>query len=559
MRGLSKGEDEYRRVNKGGATTKKSELVRKTFGTLLVVVMLGALFGGLPILPGEAQVSPATICVSDEYKTIQAAEVKANSSDISYPVDSDADGYPLTQPFENCEIDIYPAIYVLSTIKVLMDDGSVETMNLDEYVKGVVAAEMSSGWPIEALRAQAVAARTFAVENTHHDHCSVDVCTDHSCCQAWNGPPYDAAIVDSVTSTCNEVITYNSTIIREALYFSHCHGHTRNSEDYDGWHFVPYLRGVFCSCADTYGWTDYGGHGVGMCQYGAKVMAEQGFSYVGILKHYYTGVAIASMNATGSRIVARLCGPAELRAYDSHERVTGLVDGDVRNEIPHSDYRDKTLTISPPSGSYRYEIAGVAEGIYELVVVSVADDEATIFAATDIPVASGAVHLYSIDWDALAREEKGVTVQVDEDGDSIIDYTVTAGSPLTGDQLVLAAAGISPGCFIATAAYGTPMAEEIETLREFRDEYLLTNAVGPAFVDFYYKVSPPMAEFITEHPSLKPIVRAGLVPGVAMSVVAVNTTLTEKMAMVALLVLVALAVAAWATGRRGRGPAHTSG
>jgi len=103
------------------------------------------------------------------------------------------------------------------------------------------------------------------------------------------------------------------------------------------------------------------------------------------------------------------------------------------------------------------------------------------------------------------------------------------------------------------------MAEEIETLREFRDEYLLTNAVAPAFADFYYKVSPPLAEFITEHPSLKPIVRAGLVPGVAMSVVAVNTTLTEKMAMVALLVLVALAVAAWATGRRGRGPAHTSG
>ena len=47
-----------------------------------------------------------------------------------------------------------------------MDDGSVETMNLDEYVKGVVAAEMSSGWPIEALRAQVVAARTFAVR-TH--------------------------------------------------------------------------------------------------------------------------------------------------------------------------------------------------------------------------------------------------------------------------------------------------------------------------------------------------------------------------------------------------------
>jgi len=73
----------------------------------------------------------------------------------------------------------------------------------------------------------------------------------------------------------------------------------------------------------------------------------------------------------------------------------------------------------------------------------------------------------------------------------------------------------SPGiCFIATAAYGTPMAEEIQILREFRDEYLLTNPVGQAFVDFYYKVSPPIAEFITEHPGLKPIVRAALFPAV---------------------------------------------
>ena len=70
-------------------------------------------------------------------------------------------------------------------------------------------------------------------------------------------------------------------------------------------------------------------------------------------------------------------------------------------------------------------------------------------------------------------------------------------------------------CFIATAAYGTPMAQEIQILREFRDEYLLTNEVGQAFVDFYYKTSPPVAEFITEHPSLKLIVRAGLMPIVA--------------------------------------------
>ena len=114
-------------------------------------------------------------------------------------------------------------------------------------------------------------------------------------------------------------------------------------------------------------------------------------------------------------------------------------------------------------------------------------------------------------------------------------------------------------CFIATAAYGTPMAEEIQTFREFRNEYLLTNPLGQALVGVYYRVSPPIAEFITEHPSLKPIVRAGLVPAVVMSTVAVNTTPADKVAIVGLLVLVSVALAVWATRRRGRGPEYKRG
>jgi len=128
------------------------------------------------------------------------------------------------------------------------------------------------------------------------------------------------------------------------------------------------------------------------------------------------------------------------------------------------------------------------------------------------------------------------------------DYSITANFEMVS----------SPGwCFIATAAYGTPMAEEVQILREFRDEYLLTNPVGQALVGLYYRVSPPMAEFITEHPSLKPIVRAGLVPAVAMSIVIVNTSPAEKAAIVGLLALVSVALAVWAMRRRGRGPQYT--
>jgi hypothetical protein len=117
--------------------------------------------------------------------------------------------------------------------------------------------------------------------------------------------------------------------------------------------------------------------------------------------------------------------------------------------------------------------------------------------------------------------------------------------------------GSGSGCFIATAAYGTPMAEEIDILRRFRDEYLLTNPLGQGLVNIYYKVSPPVAELITEHPGLKPVVRAGLVPAVAMSTVVVSTTLAEKVALLGLFALVLAACLVGATKWRRRGSHYT--
>ena len=100
-------------------------------------------------------------------------------------------------------------------------------------------------------------------------------------------------------------------------------------------------------------------------------------------------------------------------------------------------------------------------------------------------------------------------------------------------------------CCTATAAFGTPMARGIGILREFRDEFLLTNRMGTILAALYYRVSPPIVDFITEHPSLKPVVRAGLAPAVAMTTMAVNTTPAEKIAVTGLLVLMAVALAIW--------------
>ena len=91
--------------------------------------------------------------------------------------------------------------------------------------------------------------------------------------------------------------------------------------------------------------------------------------------------------------------------------------------------------------------------------------------------------------------------------------------------------------------------QEIHILHQFRDEYLLTNPLGRALVDIYYRIGPPMAEGINAHPSLKLIVRAGPVCVVVISTVVINTTPAEKTAMVVLVVLILVALEVWITRR----------
>ncbi|NLO89997.1 MAG: stage II sporulation protein D [Clostridia bacterium] len=298
----------------------------------------------------------------------------------------------ILSPFSEKQTDIDDIRYGGPEIKVLHSKTKeIMTVPLEKYLVGVVAAEMPAEFPPEALKAQAVAARSYALKKMQdglngEGHPGVHVCTDHNHCQAWlseeemkkcwgkKAPEYIKKITQAVLGTRGIVLTYENKLI-EPVYHSTSSGRTENSEDV--WQAkIPYLRstaspwdkdspkfrqeismpleevdrklGTSLSAvpAGTFSQsspvqilehthtgraksveiggrvfsarelreklslpsTDFTckikggeiifitrgyGHGVGMSQYGAKGMAEEGYTYQEILKHYYTGVSLS--------------------------------------------------------------------------------------------------------------------------------------------------------------------------------------------------------------------------------------------------------------------------
>lgn len=95
---------------------------------------------------------------------------------------------------------------------------------------------------------------------------------------------------------------------------------------------------------------------------------------------------------------------------------------------------------------------------------------------------------------------------------SVVMQAAAPVSPSTAPAEASTPKTSTSGCFIATAAYGSPLAPEVEALRLFRDKYLITNPAGRAFVGLYYRLSPPIARCVSERPALRPVVRAALKP-----------------------------------------------
>ena len=141
------------------------------------------------------------------------------------------------------------------TLRVLQKDGTVEEMTIADYLWRVVAAEMPATFDEEALRAQAVCARTYSLWKQaagSHEADGADVCADSSCCQAYRAPEaaaqrwgeaaapaYTAKIAGAVAATDGYVLTYEGALI-QAVFFSSADGSTAGAAEVWG-RSLPYL------------------------------------------------------------------------------------------------------------------------------------------------------------------------------------------------------------------------------------------------------------------------------------------------------------------------------
>jgi len=147
--------------------------------------------------------------------------------------------------------------------------------------------------------------------------------------------------------------------------------------------------------------------------------------------------AIFKLRFSNKVIVARRYSTSELRVYDMWGNVTGLINGERREEILRSFYDDEsgTVIIFPLLPLY-YEIVGVKNETYGLGIIYANGSIINDFTVINVPITTGSVHQFTINWSTLARGEEGVTVRVDSDADGVFELTFTSDSELTQSEYV---------------------------------------------------------------------------------------------------------------------------
>ncbi len=166
----------------------------------------------------------------------------------------------------------------------------INNVPLEDYIKGVVPSEMPSSWATEAHKAQAIAARSYALANlgkrAKYGYDLKDTPED----QAYGGASKETPDTNyAVDETKGIVLTYNMKVIN--AYYSASAGGQTNVNSWGS--SLPYLRSV-PSFDDN---VKKNGHGVGMSQHGANNLANQGYNAYQILQYFYKDVKFARVDS----------------------------------------------------------------------------------------------------------------------------------------------------------------------------------------------------------------------------------------------------------------------
>lgn len=175
----------------------------------------------------------------------------------------------------------------------------------------------------------------------------------------------------------------------------------------------------------------------------------------------------------------------------------------IQYELPGTTITSATSSTTPPSISLQwFSVTGATS--YQLYRSSTSSTSLILYKSsismtsyTDTDVIKDSTYYYSV----VPIKDVGLIGPASEIKTVEVNTTAATSGGSSGG-----------GCFIATAAYGSYLHPQVQLLRDFRDDYLLTNAPGRAFVALYYRCSPPLADFISRHTVLRSVVRMALTP-----------------------------------------------
>lgn len=228
---------------------------------------------------------------------------------------------------------------------------------------------------------------------------------------------------------------------------------------------------------------------------------------------------------------------------------TASTTSPYRDEPPDVHLGSYSAYLHGSSGSYTQTVTIGGNATYTFEAYARANASATETVSVKIRDSSAAI-LDERSWSGSNHgwtKRLAVIVTPEKAWDALITLSISGDSAAEAwfDDIAFE----QKGCFVATSAYGSYLDRHVETLRSFRDSYMLTNPLGSGLVSAYYTLSPPVAQFVDDHPGLKPIARIALLPAVALSSAAVQTTCVQKMATAGSLFLVCAAAVAWLTRR----------